>query len=293
MLNTLKSAYRLSKRIKDDQLNVDHLSEYDLLLQISNDLFRVCIIDSQNHRCLFIEDYEFSAVFFPEQIISHLENIYDEHQLIQAGFWKSIKLSFKTRNFTLVPASLFDKEHAADYLLLNSEINSTENIYYYQQSSMEAVNVFSAEKKIAEWFINAYPSRSIKFLHHTCSFLEGNLHKDNKGQKSLYLNIEKNLFTATVVQNKTVEFCNSFNYTSPEDFVYFVMYIFDQMKLNPEATPVVIWGEIDSSSLIYHKLYKYIRFLSLGERPKGLKFSYQFDECFDHRYFDLFTIHFC
>jgi hypothetical protein len=293
MLNKLKSAYRLNKRIKDDQLNVDHLSEYDLLLEISNDLFRVCVIDSQNHRCLFIEDYEFTAVFFPEQIITLLENIYDEHTLIQAGFWRSIKLSFKTRNFTLVPASLFDKEHAVDYLLLNSEIKSTEAIYFYQQSSMEAVNVFSAEKKIAEWFTNAYPSRSIKFLHHTCSFLEGSLHWDNKGERCLCLNVEKNSFTATIIHDKKIEFCNSFNFSSADDFVYFVLYIFDQMNLNPEATQVVVWGEIDSSSLIYHKLYKYIRFISLGDRPKGLKFSYQFDECFDHRYFDLFTIHFC
>ncbi|MFL5730237.1 MAG: DUF3822 family protein [Cytophagaceae bacterium] len=293
MLNKLKSAYRLSKRIKDDQLNVDRLSEYDLLLQVNNNLFRVCIIDSQNHRCLFIEDYEFSAVFFPEQIISLLESIYDDHHLLQAGFWRSIKLSFKTQSFTLVPASLFEKDNAADYLLLNSEINSSEEIHYYQQSSLEAVNVFSVEKKIADWFTNAYPSRSVKLLHHTCSFLEGSLHRDNKGQRSLYLNVEKNFFTATVVHDKTIEFCNSFSFSSAEDFVYFVMYVFDQLKLNPESTPVVIWGEIENNSVIYNKLYKYVRFISLGDRPKGLKFSYQFDECFDHRYFDLFTIHFC
>ena len=119
------------------------------------------------------------------------------------------------------------------------------------------------------------------------------LDKVEEEQKSVFIVAEKNTLTILVKKSKRLEFCNTFHYTTPEDFIYFVMFAFDQLKLNQDTTPVTLWGEITPDSAVYSKLYKYIRNISFGNKPSTLSFGYQFDEVFDHKFYDLYNMHFC
>ncbi|HWZ21148.1 MAG TPA: DUF3822 family protein, partial [Cytophagaceae bacterium] len=57
-----KLHYRLNKRIKDDTFDVEKLAQYNLYIQISNSLFRICITDTEKNRCLLLEDYKLDAI---------------------------------------------------------------------------------------------------------------------------------------------------------------------------------------------------------------------------------------
>ncbi|MCS6824322.1 MAG: DUF3822 family protein [Cytophagaceae bacterium] len=291
-----KQHYRLVKKIKDDLFNVDDISTYNLYLQISHQLFRFCITDSEKNRCLHLEDYRISGITHPDQLIQQLEKLYDEHHLLKAGFWKSIRLAVKNVNFSLVPNSLFDKNFLREYVSINSPQSNTteEGYYYYAQKSTDAVNIFSADKKIIDWFCKVYPSKNIRVVHYTSSLIEGVMMSANGAeQRQMFLQVEQNYLTIIVKHNKTLEFCNTFYFYTAEDFIYFVMFVFDQLQLSQEETEVVVWGEITHDSLAYNKLVKYIRNVSLGEKPSALKFGYTFDEIMDHNFFDLYSMHLC
>jgi hypothetical protein len=109
----------------------------------------------------------------------------------------------------------------------------------------------------------------------------------------IYVHVEENFLTVVVKGSKGLDLCNSFYFSSTDDFVYFVMFVYHQLNLQPEKQPVILFGEITPDSEIYKKLYKYIRNISFGDKPSSLKFSYHFDELFDHRFFDLYSMHFC
>jgi len=159
--------YSLKKRIKDDSFDVDKLSDYNLFLQISNTLFRICVTDAERNRCLLVEEYKFDSIHFTEQLIDVLDNIYDEHHVLKAGYWKSIKLAVKGMSFSLIPNSLFDKNYLKEYLSLNCTINTEPEpaFYYYNQKSTDAVNIFSADKKVMHWFTQMYPSKNVQLVH--------------------------------------------------------------------------------------------------------------------------------
>lgn len=72
-----------------------------------------------------VEDYIFENPLSAIDYIQQLENLYEDHWLLKAGFWKSIKLSVKNLKFSLVPASLFEVESAQDYLNFVTEIDKT------------------------------------------------------------------------------------------------------------------------------------------------------------------------
>lgn len=294
MENLPKKLYRLNKKIKDDTFNVDYIARYNLSLQINFSLFRFCVTDTESNRCLLLEDYQFESISRPEQLIEQLELIYDDHHVLQAGFWRSIRLAVKNINFSLVPFSLFDEEYLKEYLNVNCMVHpeQREDIFYYKQQSTEAVNIFSADKDVIGWFINRYPQKTLKVVHHTSPLIEGIMSSGSQ-ERALFIHVENNFLTILVKKNKMLEFCNSFHFFSPEDFVYFTMFVFDQLELNPETTPVVLWGEINHDSPLYKQLYKYIRHVTFGNKPSSLYFGYHFDEIFDHRFFDLYSMHLC
>jgi hypothetical protein len=287
------AGYTLNQSVKDDKFSVDDILQYNLSLQVSRELFRLCVTDIQNNRCLLLEDYQIFNIQSNSALFTQLDEIFRNHTVLEAGFWKSIKLGIKNKSFSLVPDSLFEEEFARDYLSINSTINGTE-VYYYKQKTSETINIFAADSEIIDWFKRKYPQKNIKVFHFTSPVIEGvMIDRKLKDEKSLYIVGEKNMLTILVKADNKLNYCNSFTYYSPEDFIYFVMFVFDQLKLNPEVTPVVLWGDISTDSPVYNKLYKYIRNVSFGNKPAALFFGYQFDEIFDHRFFDLYNMHFC
>ena len=291
-----KLHYRLNKRIKDDTFDVDNISQYNLFIQISNTMFRICVTDTERNRCLLLEDYKLDAINFPEQLITQLELIYDDHHVLKAGYWKSIKVAMKGMNFSLIPNSLFDKNYLKEYLSLNCTLNTEpeEGFYYYSQKSTDAVNIFSADKKIISWFTKMYPSKNVQVVHHTAPLIEGVMFNGNDlAERTMFLHVEQNYLTILVKNKKTLEFCNTFYFSTAEDFIYYVLFVFDQLNLNQEQTAVTVWGEVTHDSLVYNKLLKYIRDVSFGEKPSSMKFGYWFDEVMDHNFFDLYSMHLC
>ena len=75
------------------------------------------------------------------------------------------------------------------------------------------------------------------------------------------------------VKNKLV-FYNRFDFNTKEDLIYYLLFIIDQLKLNPEETPVVITGDISKDDDNYMIIYKYIRNVSVfnSEISKENKF---------------------
>lgn len=289
--------YRLMQSIKDDRLEVDQLSQYHLSLQVNFKLFRICIVDSQQNRCLRMEDYQLREVYSTHDLIEQLDLLFDDHVLLKAGFWKSITIASKDTQFTLVPESLFEKEYVKEYLSLTtpSKEDTIQDYLYFKHQQTDAINIFSIDRALKVWFESRYPARPVKFIHHTASMIEGLMIQHNQEElpASVYIQVEQYFLTIVVKRGKQLVFCNSFSFNSSEDFVYFVLFVFDQLQLNPETVPVKIWGEITPDSETFSKLYRYIRFINFGDKPESLRFSYQFDEIYDHRYFDLFSMHLC
>jgi hypothetical protein len=289
--------YQLHKRVKDDSFSVDMLSSYSLLLQISDVLFRVCVTDTVRNRCLLLEDYRFDTPMkSTEQLLQQLEMIVDDHHLLKAGFWGTVKLAVRNSHFSLIPNSLFDKNFLKEYLALNCSLNKgiPDNFYYYTQRGTDAVNIFAADRKLVDWFSKLYPSRQIQVIHFTSPLIEGVMHERRLSDgREVFLEVEPNHLTILVKNQKVLEFCNTFYFETPEDFLYFVLFVYDQLGLNQYETPVTLWGDISPDSPVLDKLKSYIRVVDLGDKPASMKFGYFFDELFEHSYYDVYSMHLC
>ena len=66
-----------------------------------------------------------------------------------------------------------------------------------------------------------------------------------------------------MVKNQQLILFNSFQYKTPEDFIYYILFTCEQLQLNPETIPVQFLGAISEESDAFKIAYKYIRNCSL------------------------------
>lgn len=294
MSTTIMENYKLVKKIKDERFDVERLHQYSLSMQIGIRDFQLCIIDTETNICLLMEDYLLEGVKTINIRLTVLAKLFENHHLLMAGFWRSIKLSIKSHKFSLVPSSLFVKESMHDYLAVNSKINdNVEGVYFYKHISTNAINIFAADKRLINW-INSLYSKQIRVIHQGSALIEGILRYDgHTHEKTMFCIIDRGILHVFVSENQKLHYYNQFAVKSSNDYLKYIMLVFREFELKQRSQKVVLWGNINQQSPHVQLLHKYISNISFGNKPSYLKFSYVFDDIPDYSYFDLFSIFLC
>ena len=78
-------------------------------------------------------------------------------------------------------------------------------------------------------------------------------------EKKVYVNVSSKSFDVVVIQNKKLQFSNSFEFETKEDFIYYILFTFEQLNLDVEKVKLYFTGDIELESEIYNSTYQYIR----------------------------------
>ncbi len=285
--------YHLIKKVKSSKFNVDHLNQYHLCFLLGKRHFEFCVIDGKSNLCLLLEDYLLDIEASNKVYI--LRSIFENHHLLNAGFWQTVKLAVNNPKMALVPSALFEKDCAGDYLKINSTLEPPgEELYYYKHSTEKIVSVFAAEKAVVNWFKSIYPSLNLHVVHQSSALIEGvPRQRDQTRLKSMALLLSTAAIDILVHENGHLQYCNQFRFETPLELINYIMVVMDQLGLDPNMIRVHLWGNINSQSDHFKILYKYIRNISFGARPSHLNFSFEFDEVEEHQYFDLLSLYYC
>lgn len=288
-------SHKLTHKVKDTKFSIDDIIHYSLSILVGKHDFQFCVFDKRDSRCLLLEDYIFNDPLAGTRLGDSLYKLFESHELLMAGYWKSIKLIIKNQKFTLVPVPLFSAENLPSYLHTSAEIDvSYDNFHYYRHVQSDAILVFAAEKNFTERVKSFYPTKSLQILHQGSCLIEGiQSHKDFTKNKDMYLHIGRSYMSVIVTENNKLLYFNRFSYKNPQDTVKYTMMVMQEMGLDQNNTKVLVWGNIRMNSEHFKELYRYIRNISYGGKPSYLQFSYMFDELADHQYFDLYSTYVC
>ncbi|MDX2305052.1 MAG: DUF3822 family protein [Microscillaceae bacterium] len=281
--------------IKDTEFDIDSMAFYCLYISVGHDNLRFCIIDSKSNRCVLLEDYRFFNQLSTDELIASLNRIYDNDLFLKANFWQKINIIPKGLPFTLIPREFFEESSPEKYLNLSAYKNESYLVVAAEQQSVDAINIFYAEKKLVNWFHKTYPTRVIEFTHQSAAFIEGVKRQNPKSKQSqTHIFIDNNYFILLVVKEGQLEFCNVFPYHTSNDFIYFVLFVMDELRLDKESCPVKLYGNIDHNSEIFQLIRTYMVYVSvINEQPNWLKFGFAFEEINNYQYFDLYGMHLC
>jgi hypothetical protein len=282
--------YKLIRKIKDEKFDEENLHLYSLLVQLGARDLQLGVVDSTN-RLLLFEDFVFSDSNSPEQQQQIVRDLYDNHAVLTAGFWKSVTFSLKNNKFVQVPAQLFVENSAEEYLKFNAHIDPLHDLVKScHNSRLESVTVYLVPKALHEWLTDLYKNTSLKFVHQSSALIEGVIHATEQEEGSpLYLYVDRFKLHIMAAKDGQLSYYNQFAIKHFADYVKYIMLVLSALGMNQETSRVVLWGYIGRNSPHFHEFAKYVRNVTFGKRPAHLKFGYMFDEVQDHHFFDLYA----
>ena len=134
------------------------------------------------------------------------------------------------------------------------------------------------------------PNLYDKYKSTKCTILYA---KKSKTLVIVDVHVLPNSFQITVVKNQQLELYNTFNYQTSEDFIYYLLFVLNQLNIKNDETTIRLTGEVDKNSAIYDMLFKYINTIEFCELPNDLNYSYVFEQTQKHYHYSLFNLYLC
>ncbi len=292
-MQSTAQGFKLIKKIKDDRFDEEKLHQYELLVQLGIRDLQIAIVDTVDSRLLFFEDYVLGDLSSHEELLDLFKVLFDSHTVLQAGFWKEVRISIKNTKFAQVPGTLFLEEAAAEYLQFNAQVDlKKEDILSCRNNLIDAVTVFAIQKELHEWFKLIYANTTLHIVHQSTTLIEGVLHYAKGDEKMpLYIYVDRFKLHILAVKKGKLVYYNQFMIKQFSDYVKYIMLVMKGLSLDQNTSEVILWGYIGKNSPHYQEFIKYVRNVSFGGRPTYIKFGYLFDEVQDHHFFDLYSIH--
>ncbi|WP_418262961.1 DUF3822 family protein [Flavobacterium faecale] len=188
---------------------------------------------------------------------------------------------------TFVPTALFDENYLGSYLQYNTKVFETDFFAFDEISNYQINSVYIPYVNMNNYFIDKFGSFDYK---HANSILVSKLMDESKNNdtKTMWVHFAQGHFEIVVIQNQKLLLFNSFDYQTPEDFLYYLLFTAEQLQMNPENFPLELIGDITTDSPFYKIAYKYIRNINLKE-VEDLRWNNYFSEAENRKHFILFN----
>ncbi|MCX6252309.1 MAG: DUF3822 family protein [Bacteroidetes bacterium] len=265
----------------DESFRTEDTGMCSLLLQVSDKRVTWCIQDVSTNRFVAIES-------FP----SVLEEAARETALFRQPF-RSVFMMLENNISTLIPRILFEEKDKETYLdFIHGETDGLE-ICRDLLDQLDIVNVYGIAHRQLEYAKQLFPSG--KIFHHSTAMIKSITmnYKNRINSTRVFIHVREQDFDLLVFDGKKVEYFNSFHFLAPSDLAYYVIFVMEQLNLNPEETGIILMGSINRDSETFELLFRYIRNIEFADRNESFRYSYIFNDIPPHQHYLLLNLGLC
>ena len=242
-----------------------------------------CILNRTTNTIEFLKTIEFPNKLTPVDVLNHLKAELSSNTVFSEDF-VAVLVIHQNELSTLVPKALYNTNNKADYLKFNSKILRTDFITEDEIAINESLNVYVPYVNINNYIFETFGE--FVYKHSSSVLIDSILQQDNTAENpTVYININKNSIELLVVDKGQLQLFNVFEYNSKEDFIYYILFVFEQLKLDPETTPIILSGKINKNDALYNILYTYVRHIDFMRKDFNFKISNTIeDDALHHHY---------
>jgi hypothetical protein len=241
------------------------------------------IFDTEEQKFLSLKHYHLYEKNIPlEDLIVELQ----EKEQWNINEFKNVKIIIDNNLNTFVPKEYYQKEQENNYLSLLNISNDaptnadclTNDIYNIYPVSSDIDNVLKMCDKI-----KLYHASSIKVESLIKEFSER-----IQGTRA-FVNVKNNSYELTIINDTKLIFHNYFNFNTKEDFLYFILFTFEQLKIDNETIPLYFMGLIEEKSVIVELCSRYIRNIRFFNRNNNHNYINELDSIPYYYYYILYS----
>lgn len=249
---------------------VNKLTNQELSIQLSLSGLSFCILQRDTNIISTLKEVPFEKRLNPLEVQDQLEHLFNTEEALQDSFSK-VFLIHENELSALVPKPLFNEECLADYLKFNSKILKSDFITFDDIEINDSVNVYVPYVNINNFIYDKFGAFTFKHFS-TILIQQILLIEKNTETPKVYVHLNSNHFEIIIVEKGKLILYNTFEYTSKEDFIYYVLFTAEQLKLNPETLNLTFIGNVIKHDDFYNIAYKYIRHVNFGNRNDSYKY---------------------
>jgi hypothetical protein len=230
-------------------------------IQVSLNGLSFACFDTLNNKVTLLEKILIGKLDKNASIEELFGDAFLKYPELKAGYDEVVVIHSNNLS-TFVPTALFDEEYIGSYLQFNTKVFETDFFAFDALENYEMNNVYIPYVNMNNYFIDQYGTFNYK---HANSILVEKLLDLSKNsiERKMFVHVSDTHFEIIIIHGQKLEFYNSFEYKTPEDFIYYVLFTAEQLHLNPENFQLEFIGAIDEEHPLYKIAYKYIRNVSL------------------------------
>ena len=231
----------------------------DLSIQISLSGLSFCILNRSSTTIEFLKHKGFDKKVNPFELLEHLKACLTTNSELNQSF-ASVHVIYQNELSNIVPKALFVESQAADYLKFNSKILKSDFISHDAIANNDSVNVYVPYVNINNFVFDMFGE--FEYKHASTILIDTILQKVIKfDDATLFLNVNQQHFELIAIKDKKLLLYNSFEFSTKEDVIYYLLFTIEQLQLNPETVKLSLMGTIEKDDQLYQIIYTYIRYV--------------------------------
>lgn len=283
---------KISTSLVKTSFSKNNTNTYKLSILCGVDSLSYCISNSTKE-VLVLKKFDLykNLTLDNEAIIAaSFEEIWKEDPLLSFAYME-IHIAFVRPHYTLIPNKLYQAKNKAAYLSpLKANADNPELYQVNDIEGMAAKLIFSLPQAAVSFFESKFP-QGVKYYNSFTPLINGiEKEMERLAGKHVWINIHPNVIQIIFFDGKELIFSNQFPFETEKDFLYYIMLVYSQFKLNPEEIPLHISGQLVKESAVFKSLYRYIRNVSFLSISDTYQLNTHLTEHPSYFYFDLLAI---
>ncbi len=278
----IQQQLKINSTLDSKNQEYNHLS-----IQFSLGGFSFCVLNKEDKKFTALYSYHFKETSYtPQRLLQNITEIFDTNELLKDKKYHSVSISHTNNLSSLVPKPLFKEEKMSDYLSYNNKTLRHDYFAYDDLKNHEMVNVYVPFVNANNFFIDQFGGFEYK---HFSTVLVESLVDTYKFSlvPHMFVNVCEKHFEIVVIADKKLQLYNTFDYNTKEDFVYYILFVVEQLNLNPEELELQLLGNVKKDDELYTMVFNYVRNVSLIENRSKYTFDAQINEEIKREFFIL------
>ena len=235
-------------------------SLHKLIIQVSLQKFTFIIQEIESKQICHFASEGFNQ---NRTIEEQLHSLFAKHEILSSSFADILVLHDNNLN-TFIPTALFDENALGSYLQYNTKVFATDFFAFDELTDKNMNNVYVPYVQINNILLDklgefTYQNINTALVHHVLDLAS------NSTAIEVYAYVQKDHFELLVTQEGKLILFNSFLYNTAQDFIYYLLFVYEQLKLDPETTPLKLLSRIEKEDSLFEQAYTYIRQVDLLE----------------------------
>ena len=291
--------YSVATKLLDESFNPLDTPNYGLAIILNETTISCCTVDFKRNKFLGLHRFEKIVGDPRENQLSSGPLFLDFFsEVITAIPWlrnpfRITKIAYDGKNTTLVPAQLFDPNEKEQYLNFNFTQVTEGPVFCDHLMPLDAWQVYCVPPAVVEATMEFFPK--CKVVHAASLLIESIWinYKNRINTPHIFLHVRKQLFDLMIFNGRQMSYFNTFRFQNPDDVTYYLIFVMEQLNLNPEKIPLVLLGNIEMGNDLSELLLRYVRHVETARRNDSYKYSYILNQLPPHSDFPLFNFFSC